>query len=83
MSRPWRAHRDRPSPPGRQQANGFEVIKSRFNKKYLESNFIKTVEELKTNLDSHRLENFTGIMLQYHTLQSTKFMSKWIEEKNK
>jgi len=65
------------------QANGFEVIKSRFNKKYLESNFIKTVEELKTNLDSHRLENFTGIMLQYHTLQSTKFMSKWIEEKNK
>jgi len=65
------------------QNNGYLIINKRFNKKQLEPDFIKTVEERKTNLKTHRLENFTGQMLQYHTLQSTKFMSKWIEEKNK
>jgi len=65
------------------QSKGFEIIKERFNKKYLEPAFIKTVEELRTNLKAHRLQNFTGMMLHFHTMQSTKFMSKWIEEKNK
>ncbi len=65
------------------QRNGFEIINKRFNKKYSEPDFIKTVEELQNNLCSKRLHNFTGQMLQYHTMQSTKFMSRWIEEKNK
>jgi len=65
------------------QCNGFDVINKRFNKKYTESDFIKTIEVLKDNLEHHRLQNFAGAVLQYHTLQSTKFMSKWIEEKNK
>jgi len=29
------------------------------------------------------LKNFLGTILQHHTLKSTKYMSKWIEEKNK
>jgi hypothetical protein len=29
------------------------------------------------------LSNFMGAMLQHHTLKSTKYMSRWIEEKNK
>jgi hypothetical protein len=65
------------------RTRGFEIIKTRFNRKYLEPDFIKTIEVLKSNLKDHRLQNFTGAMLQYHTLQSTKFMSRWIEEKNK
>lgn len=65
------------------QANGYDIIKKRFNKKYLEPDFIKSIEVLKGNLEVHRSQNFTGAMLQYHTLQSTKFMSRWIEEKNK
>ena len=65
------------------QSKGFDVIRKRFNKTYLEPAFIKTVEELKTNLKTHRSQNFTGMMLHFHTMQSTKFMSKWIEEKNK
>ena len=65
------------------QSNGFKIIKKRFNKKYVEPGFIKTIEELKNNLYNHRLDNFTGQMLHYHTMQSSKFMSKWIEEKNK
>ena len=65
------------------QQNGFDIIKNRFNKKYLEPDFIKSIEVLKSNLEGHRSQNFTGAMLRYHTLQSTKFMSRWIEEKNK
>ena len=65
------------------QNNGFEIINQRFNKKYLERDFIKTIEVTKSNLENQRLQNFTGTMLQYHTMQSTKFMSRWIEEKDK
>ncbi len=36
-----------------------------------------------SDLESHRQHNFTGQLLMHHTLQSTKFMSKWIEVKNK
>jgi len=65
------------------QQNGFKVINTRFDKTNFEKDFIKTIETLRFNLQQHRLQNFTGEMLQHHTLQSTKFMSKWIEEKNR
>jgi hypothetical protein len=35
------------------------------------------------NLKQHRKNNFMGAMLQHHTLTSTKYMARWIEEKNK
>ena len=41
------------------------------------------VEEITKNLTEKRFNNFTGQMLMHHALQSTKFMSKWIEAKNK
>ena len=62
---------------------GFEIINLRFNKKEHQENFLKVIKETIIALKSHRLNNFTGQILQHHTLQSTKFMSKWIEEKNK
>jgi glycosyltransferase involved in cell wall biosynthesis len=65
------------------QDNGFKIINERFNKKHFQLQCIENVETLIQNLSSHRLQNFTGQMLLHHTLQSTKFMSKWIEEKNK
>jgi len=45
--------------------------------------FIEKVNEYKINLRQIRNRNFTGAMLMHHTVQSTKFMSKWIELKNK
>ena len=39
--------------------------------------------EIKIQLKEHRLQNFTGAMLMHHTLSSTRYMSKWIEEKKK
>ncbi|WP_313807163.1 glycosyltransferase family 4 protein [Flavobacterium sp.] len=65
------------------QKNGFEIIKNRFLKKSFSSDFTNRIEDLKANLEIYRYQNFIGAMLQHHTMQSTRFMSKWIETKNK
>lgn len=65
------------------QLNGFEVINNRFRKSTLSRKLISKVEKTIENLEEHRLNNFMGTMLQHHSMQSTKFMSRWIEEKNK
>ncbi|WP_417214197.1 glycosyltransferase [Bizionia sp.] len=65
------------------QQNGFQIINNRFDKTQFQSSFIKTINSITANLLNHREHNFTGQMLQHQSLQSTKFMSKWIELKNK
>ena len=47
------------------------------------SKFLDVLNELQNNLELHRNANFIGQMLQFHTMRSTEFMSRWIEEKNK
>lgn len=44
---------------------------------------IKKIHEISGNLSSHRAQNFIGKMLTHHTMSSTKYMSRWIEAKNK
>ncbi|MFD0991273.1 glycosyltransferase [Mariniflexile jejuense] len=65
------------------QQNGFKIINKRFNKVEFQKQFALVLEETRQQLHHKRLNNFTGQMLQHNTMQSTKFMSKWIEEKNK
>lgn len=65
------------------QQNGFHVINTRFNKNEIEKGFIVILDKTIQELSNHRQNNFTGQILMHHTLQSTKFMSKWIEAKNK
>ncbi|TWO30906.1 glycosyltransferase family 4 protein [Seonamhaeicola sediminis] len=65
------------------QRNGFRVVNTRFNKTHFQKVFMEQLEMLQQQLYDRRLNNFIGQMLQHHTLQSTKFMSKWIEAKNK
>lgn len=65
------------------QQLGYNILNSRFNKLYFQQEFITQIQQLSKNLKSHRLYNFTGQMLHHHSMQSTKFMSRWIEEKNK
>jgi glycosyltransferase involved in cell wall biosynthesis len=65
------------------QDHGRILINNRFQKVDFEDGFYDTIENYKATLVAHRQQNFTGQMLLHHTLQSTKFMSKWIEEKNK
>ncbi|MFV8336478.1 glycosyltransferase [Flavobacterium sp. RSP29] len=68
---------------GTAQQNGFEIISQRYSRGSFETDFSIKIEFLCTNLQQHRLSNFMGAMLQHHTLKSTKYMSRWIEEKNK
>nr|WP_288836487.1 glycosyltransferase [uncultured Flavobacterium sp.] len=65
------------------QKNGVEIMNQRYLRKLFEDDFAKQIEFLVSNIKQHRLNNFMGELLQHHTLKSTKYMSKWIEEKNK
>lgn len=65
------------------QKNGVKIINIRFDKLLFTADFLHRLELLQNGLEAHRKSNFTGTMLMHHTLQSTKYMSKWIEEKNK
>ncbi len=64
------------------QQNGFEMLEKRFAKVLFETDFIAQLDSLCLNLKQHRKANFMGALLQHHLLSSTKYMSKWIEEKN-
>ena len=64
------------------QKNGYKIIEKRFKKELFATDFMSQVENLQENLNSHRSKNFLGQILQHQTLQSTKYMSKWIEAKN-
>lgn len=65
------------------QLNGFKIIEERFSKELFHQEFEQKIKDLQNQLLAHRKNNFLGKMLQHHTLQSTKYLSKWIEEKNK
>lgn len=66
-----------------QQETGFKILSERFSKKLHLRRFLNRIEDAFVNKDVYRLNNFTGSMLNFHTMQSTKYMSRWIEEKNK
>ena len=65
------------------QQHGIEIINTMYDKELLENKFLRVLQQISSNLEQHRNNNFTGKMLLHHSLQSTKYMSKWIEEKNK
>jgi len=65
------------------QENGVEIINSIYDRELYEDDFILKMTSLIENLEQHRIQNFMGSLLNYETLQATKFMSKWIEAKNK
>ena len=62
---------------------GFDVISKRFDSKLFTDNFFQIIQYLEESLEHHRQQNFIGQMLLHHTLKSTKYLSKWIEEKEK
>ena len=62
---------------------GVEIIKERYNGKAIAKEFMTRLDALKTNLKLHRQAHFIGQILQHQSLQASKYLSKWIEEKNK
>ena len=65
------------------QRRGSEVLRSRFDKNTHSIDLKKRISDLRENIDSHRKLNFLGQIFQHQTMQANRYMSKWIEEKNK
>ena len=65
------------------QKKGYEIIEKRFKTSLFAADFMNKVYYLQENLNTHRNKNFLGQIVQHQSLQSTKYMSKWIESKNK
>jgi O-antigen biosynthesis protein len=65
------------------QQHGVQIINERYAAAVFADPFMQRVNELFSGLTKHRQNNFLGQILNHHTAQSTKYMSLWIEEKNK
>jgi glycosyltransferase involved in cell wall biosynthesis len=65
------------------QNNGIAIINSNYDKTQFVTPFLNRIEEILSNLNAYRNNNFMGQLLHYHAFQSTKYMSRWINEKNK
>ncbi len=63
------------------QKNGLEIINNCFNKVKFSKKLQTKISFISSNLDEYRNQNFIGQLLQFHTLKSTKYLSKFIEEK--
>jgi len=65
------------------QNNGFNIVNTLFNKEKNQQALLARILDVQTHLQSHRQQNFIGLMLNHHHHRSTEFMSRWIEAKNK
>jgi len=65
------------------QQNGINIVNQRYSKLLFEADFVNRILDVQKNLEKHRNANFFGALLMHHTTASTKYMSRWIEAKNK
>ena len=65
------------------QNKGKAILNHLFNGKLLSEELWFKLSNLKENLVAHRERNFLGRMMMHHSLNSSRYMGKWIEEKEK
>lgn len=65
------------------QQNGKVIVNQRYEKSLFENDFLAHILSVQNRLKQHRNANFMGAILLHHTTASTKYMSRWIEAKNK
>jgi len=65
----------------RSQENGVAIINAFYNKTTLDKKLFDKIQNLQKGLTAHRESNFIGSLLRHQTLNSSKYMSKWIEAK--
>lgn len=65
------------------QHHGIAIINQRYARNKFEDDFLMTIRFIKAQLQAHRQQNFIGQLLLHHSVLSTKYLSLWIEEKNK
>lgn len=64
------------------QAAGVEIINALYDKTGWIKKLDIKLDTVQTELDTHRTQNFVGAMLSHQSMASTKYMSKWIAEKD-
>ncbi|KGE14455.1 glycosyltransferase [Sphingobacterium deserti] len=65
------------------QAHGAMLLNSTYGKTRIEPLFLTHIKQLLTSLPAHRQLHFIGEILHSQQLSSHKYMSLWIEAKNK
>jgi glycosyltransferase involved in cell wall biosynthesis len=65
------------------QENGVAIINAFYDKATLDKRLSDKIQNLQNGLTAHRETNFFGALLRHQTLNSSKYMAKWIEAKNK
>ena len=65
------------------QQNAMIILNQRFDFNLYSEKFIDQLIQLQNTLEEHRNRNFMGQILQHQSVQATKYMGKWIEQKNK
>ncbi len=65
------------------QKQGVDLVNTLFAKDNFKTTLLDKLQAIQDDLENHRLYNITGAILSHHSHKSTKYLSKWIEEKNK
>lgn len=65
------------------QARGISILQEFYDTEVHSKAFLEKLVHILHRLDDHRASNFIGAMLLHHSMASTKYMSRWIELKNK
>lgn len=65
------------------QHQGVALLNTQYAKTLFEEEFKATIAQYRANTNSYRLQNFIGEILKSQLHNSNKYMSMWIEEKNK
>lgn len=65
------------------QQQGLALLALRFNREAHSRALQQRLRSLQANLEAHRRGNFIGQMLGHHSLQAQRYMSQWIEAKNR
>ena len=67
----------------RAQDNGFRILESEFDRRRHEPRLVEQIALARQHLKQRREHNFMGAMLRDHHHRSTRYLSLWIEAKNK
>ena len=65
------------------QKKGYQHLKQYFDKSTFEQPFLEMIQTIMKSLPEIRKKRYFSQVVQHHTLMSTKYLSKWIMEKNK
>lgn len=65
------------------QQTGFAILNQNFNRNDFLAVLFSAIQKISNNLAQHRNRNFMGQILQHHQLNAVKYLSRWIEAKNR